>query len=376
MTRRLLLVGGGHAHVGVLAALARAPLEAADGGRWDVTLVSPYERQVYSGMLPGWIAGHYRLEQCVIPLRPLAQRAGLRYVQASVTGLDLAARSAQTDTGEALPFDLVSIDIGPAFDAAALPGAAEHAVPLRPIEQFIVAWQGLHAQLTQARSEAAAAIVGGGAGGVEIALAWAYRAQREGLPLRLHLVSGRAGPVATLPRTAVARLRGWLARAGVQVIEDDATAVEAGAVRLASGARLASAATLAATGAAAVAWPAAAGLAADARGFIAVDEHLRATSHPFVFAAGDCATMVGHPRPKSGVYAVRAGPPLAENLRRAAAGQPLRAYTPQRRALYLLATGPKHAIGVWGKLVVEGDWVWRWKDHIDRRFMAMYGAEP
>jgi selenide,water dikinase len=118
-----------------------------------------------------------------------------------------------------------------------------------------------------------------------------------------------------------------------------------------------------------------AGLAVDARGFIAVDEHLRSTSHPFVFATGDCATMVEHPRPKSGVYAVRAGPPLAFNLRRIAAERAPQRYLPQRRALYLLATGPQHAIGVWGKLVAEGDWVWRWKDWIDRRFMAMYGAE-
>jgi selenide,water dikinase len=339
-----------------------------------VTLVSPYERQVYSGMLPGWIAGHYRLEQCVIPLRPLALRAAVGYVQASVTGLDLAARTAQTDAGAALPFDLVSIDIGPAFDAATLPGATEQAVPLRPIEPFIVAWQRLHARLAAAGGEVAAAVVGGGAGGVEIALAWAYRARREGLPLRLHLVCGRVGAVPTLPPAAAARLRAWLARSGVQVIEDDAAAVETGALRLGSGATVPTQGTLVATGAAAVAWPAAAGLAVDERGFIAVDRHLRSTSHPFVFAAGDCATMVGHPRPKSGVYAVRAGPPLAANLRRAAAAQRLRPYLPQQRALYLLATGPRHAIGVWGGLVFEGGWVWRCKDHIDRRFMAMYGA--
>jgi selenide,water dikinase len=374
MTRRLLLIGGGHAHVGVLAALGREPLRDADGAPWEVTLVSPYERQVYSGMLPGWIAGHYRIEQCVIPLRPLAQRAGVRYVQAHATGLALAARTAQTDIGETLPFDLVSIDIGPAFDWATLPGAREHAVALRPIEHFIVAWQQLHARLAQAGT-VPATIVGGGAGGVEIALAWAHRAQREALPLRLQLVCGRAGPVPTLPPAVGARLRHWLARSEVRLIEDEAAGVHADAVQLAGGEPLPSAGTLAATGAAAVAWPAQAGLAVDARGFIAVDEHLRSTSHPFVFATGDCATMVEHPRPKSGVYAVRAGPPLAFNLRRIAAERAPQRYLPQRRALYLLATGPQHAIGVWGKLVAEGDWVWRWKDWIDRRFMAMYGAE-
>ena len=109
-------------------------------------------------------------------------------------------------------------------------------------------------------------------------------------------------------------------------------------------------------------------------GFIAIDETQSSTSHPFVFAAGDCASVVGHPRPKSGVYAVRAGPPLAENLRRVLAGQPPRRHVPQARALYLLSTGRRHAIASWGSLSIEGDWVWRWKDRIDRGFMRGFGG--
>jgi selenide,water dikinase len=145
-------------------------------------------------------------------------------------------------------------------------------------------------------------------------------------------------------------------------------------VLLAEGGELNSDFTLVATGAVASEWPAAAGLACDERGFIAVNSFLQSTSHPFVFAAGDCATMVDHLRPKSGVYAVRAGPPLARNLRRAAANQSLIVYTPQTRALYLMSTGARHAVGVWGSWSFEGAWVWRWKDHIDRAFIARFAA--
>jgi selenide,water dikinase len=145
-------------------------------------------------------------------------------------------------------------------------------------------------------------------------------------------------------------------------------------VQLAGGAERPSDTTLLVTGAAAAAWPGASGLAVDERGFIAINEHLQSVSHPEVFAAGDCASMRAHPRPRSGVYAVRAGPVLADNLLRALAGQPLRGYVPQRRALYLLATGPRHAVASWGPLTLAGNWVWRWKDRIDRRFIARHAG--
>ena len=127
-----------------------------------------------------------------------------------------------------------------------------------------------------------------------------------------------------------------------------------------------------ATSAAAQPWPAASGLACDARGFVQVDDTLRSLSHPFVFAAGDCATQVAHPRPKSGVFAVRQGPPLAANLRRAVRNESPRTYVPQRHALALISTGGRHAIASRGPFVFEGDWVWRWKDRIDRAFVGKY----
>ena len=163
-----------------------------------------------------------------------------------------------------------------------------------------------------------------------------------------------------------------VARGVVLHFDSPAVAVEPGAVVVAHGRRIAADRIVWAVAAAAQPWLAASGLACDARGFVRVDEALRSPSHPFVFAAGDCATQAQHPRPKSGVFAVRQGPPLAGNLRRVARGAPTTAYIPQRRALALITTGGRHAIASWGPFVAQGSWVWRWKDRIDRRFMAKY----
>jgi selenide,water dikinase len=129
-----------------------------------------------------------------------------------------------------------------------------------------------------------------------------------------------------------------------------------------------------ATGAGAPALLAASALARDAAGFVTVGETLQSTSHANVFAAGVVATMVGHPRPRSGVYAVRQGPPLAHNLRAAVIGAALVRYIPQRRALAIITTGGRHAVATRGDWALAGGWVWRWKDWIDRRFMARYAS--
>ena len=166
--KQLVLVGGGHAHVHVLAALAAQPF--ADT---EVTLVSPYSRQIYSGMLPGWIEGYYAIEECALALDALARHARVRFVQTSCTGLDLATKQVRCANGETIAFDHVSIDTGPAANLAGLAGAAEHGLPIRPIEGFVAAWPGL---LERARQgEFTLAIVGDGAAAIELAFAMQAR---------------------------------------------------------------------------------------------------------------------------------------------------------------------------------------------------------
>jgi pyridine nucleotide-disulfide oxidoreductase family protein len=377
MSRRLLLVGAGHAHLSVLRAFRQVPPPDT-----QILLLTPYPRQVYSGMLPGWIAGHYSLDECVIPLAPLLRGTPINVVAAHLVRLDLATRTAFTDRGHRIDFDLVSIDTGPVADLDGLPGLREHALPIRPIEQFIVRWQQLLAVFTaSAQSHAlgggelpTVTVIGGGAGGVEIALAAAWRARSGGPALRVQLVSGRPGLLPGFPARVRAMAHERMRDFDVRLIEDDACEFGPDTVLLADGGELQSNASIVATGARPAKWPGESGLALDDDGYIAVDETLRSISHPFVFAAGDCAGMVGQRRPKSGVYAVRAGPPLAENLRRVLAGRPPQRWIPQRRALYLLSTGRRHAIAYWGAFGVQGAWAWRWKDHIDRRFVRGFSS--
>lgn len=366
--KRLVLLGGGHAHVHVLDALRAQPRPDV-----EVTLVSPYPRQVYSGMLPGWIAGHYSLDECVLPLDRLAADAQVRFVQQKGIGLDLAAKQLQCSDGQTMDFDVISIDTGPVTDTRMVPGAAEHALPIRPIERFISGWQRWLETLGEAGSPAIA-IVGGGAAGVELALAMRYRLEldRAARHIPIHLVSSQPEPLAGMPavlRKAVSRLLAerridWLG--GRRAIHYNGRTL-----CLSGGGRVPATHCLLVPGAAAPVWPATSGLATDPSGFITVRPTLQSTSHPYVFAAGDIAAYAD-PRPKSGVFAVRAGPPLAANLNLFLDGEPLQAWKAQRRALYLISTGKRHALAAWGPFAWRGDWVWRWKDRIDRDFVKRF----
>ncbi|WP_165396838.1 FAD-dependent oxidoreductase [Sphaerotilus mobilis] len=375
--KRLLLLGGGHAHVQVLAALAEQPLAG-----WTVQLVSPWRRQIYSGMLPGWVAGHYPIEACAIDLDPLCRRAGVDFQQTAGTGLDLARQAVHGADGVDRPWDLLSIDTGPVAGLARLPGSADHTLPIRPIERFIAEWPRLVERIRHHAGRFELVILGAGAGGIELAFAIGHRARVEGWSaLRLTVVGSEALPLPGAPprvrRQALDLMR---ERGIVWHASSRARAVAAGRLHLqdvagSEGATMLSFdACLTTTGAAAPDWPSASGLATDAGGFIRVDRRLRSVSHPTVFAAGDVAALADA-RPRSGVYAVRAGPVLADNLRAGCLGQPLRDWTPQARALYLISTGDRHALATWGRWSWRGHWVWRWKDHIDRAFMRRW-ADP
>lgn len=366
--RRLLLIGGGHAHVFVLDALARSPYPDC-----EVTLISPYPRQIYSGMLPGWIAGHYSIEQCAIPIGLLAQRAGIRFVQTACTDLDNELKRVRCANGETIPFDIASIDSGPVVDLGFALGALEFGLPIRPIEGFVAAWPGLLERARHAISSFTLSIVGDGAAGTELAFAIQQRFTLEQFAnAQVTLIGGNALPLLGLPErlrnTAIALLK----QRGISYLPNRrAIEILPGQVRLSDATSVACDASLLVTGAAAPSWPSASALACDENGFIRVTETLQSTSHPFVFAAGDVAAYA-EPRPKSGVFAVRAGPILANNLRSVLTGETMQRWAPQGKALYVISTGRRHAMAAWGHLSTSGDWVWRWKDRIDRRFMRRF----
>jgi selenide,water dikinase len=368
--KRLLLLGGGHAHVHVLREIGAAldPLVS-------VTLVSPCPRLLYTGMVPGYVAGHYSAEEVSIDLVALAARARARLVPGTAVSVDPDRRAVTCADGSTFDYDVLSCDIGSQLRTAGVPGAQAHAFPVRPMEKLLEGWSRV---LEDARRRVvrAVTIVGGGAAGVELAFAMDWRLRRElGDDLsHVRVLTDTPSPLpefnAGARRLLVSRLqaRGIGVHAGIPVAE-----VGEGFVRLANGNEFASDATFWAGGAAAPGLFRASGLATDERGFLAVDAALRSTSHPGVFGAGDCASVVGEPRAKAGVFAVRAAVPLAANLRAAlAASGAYVGWRPQRRFLALVSTGDRHAVGSWGPLAFQGRWAWRWKDRIDREFVARF----
>jgi selenide,water dikinase len=374
VVKELVLIGGGHAHVHVLKSFG---LQPAPGVR--LTLVARDVETPYSGMLPGFIAGHYTRAECHIDLRPLARVAGTRLVHDEAIGLDLTGRRVLCRSGAAVAYDLLSLDIGSTPHLGAIPGAAEHATPLKPIDRLAQRWEGIVERVGGSEGRVRLLTVGGGAAGVEVTLAMRHRLRRERRArgrdpdgVGFTLVTGAemlAGHNASVRR----RFRNLLASRGVDVVENRAVeSVEDGAVLCAGGARIAFDELIWATEAGAASWLPQTGLRLDAGGFIAVDATLRSVNDARVFAAGDVAANVAHPRPKAGVFAVRQGPPLADNLRRALAGQPLLPFVPQREFLSLISTGNRCAVASRGRLAAQGPLLWRLKDWIDRRWMRQY----
>jgi pyridine nucleotide-disulfide oxidoreductase family protein len=358
--KRLLLVGAGHAQLAVLAAMARRRFAAAEG-----VLVTPYPRALYSGMVPGLVAGRFAEADCAIDIAALARAAGVHLRLGQAVALDAAARRVTLADGQVLDCDLLSLDTGAVQSREHLPGAREHALFVRPIEVFAALWA--RARQLGLERPLAVVVIGGGAAGVELALAVRRALATASVTL---LADPPAVPTAYPPR-AQRLAQAALRRAGVQTLPGRCTAIEAKHVCIGT-MRVACDVPIVATGAEAPAWLAASGLALDDAGFVRIGATLQSASHPAVFAAGDMSARDDAPHPKSGVYAVRAGPVLAENLRAAAAGGALARYNPQRRSLNLLSLGDGRAIASWGGWSMQGQLMGWWKDRLDRGFIERY----
>lgn len=371
--KHLLLLGGGHAHLGVLRALAAHPLPG-----WRTSLLTPHARQIYSGMLPGWVAGHYALDACTINLAAQTARAGAALLCDAATALDAAGQLVATAQGRLLHYDALSIDVGSGPAIASLAGGDAHGIPVRPIERFVAQWDPLVERLRAAPGRFDLSVLGAGAAGVELAFAVRQRVRAEGWSqVHVQLVGAHELPLPSLPMRARRLAAELLRQRGVawHGLRRAAALVPDGIVLDHGTGLLRSDATWVVTGSAAPHWLGASLLATDGGGFVRVNAALQSISHPNVFAAGDAAS---HPTalPKSGVYAVRAGPWLARNLAAFCEGRSLAPWRPQRRALYLVSTGDRAAMGVWGNWSWHGPWVWHWKDRIDRRFVGAFAPAP
>lgn len=367
--KRLILVGGGHAHLAVMRAFATARPAGL-----ETVLITPSAHQYYSGMLPGWIAGHYAAHECRIDLRALARMAPIRMETNLVTGIDAPRRNLTLADGTRLDYDLLSIDVGSEIDVSWLELAGSKLLPVKPLDAFLAAWPRTLASARR-HNGYRLVVVGGGAAGVELALATRHALAEAATSASVELVVSESGLLPGHGNGVKRRVTRYLQRAGIAMHRHRAVGVAQG-VMLSNTEVLPADCVLAATGARAPMWLTDSGLQLDRDGYIAVDAHHRSLSHPEVYAVGDVCARQDQPVARSGVHAVHAGPVLAANLLAALAGHPLIRYTPRKRSLYLLACGPRHAIASWGNLSAEGAWVWRWKDRIDRNFIERHSSHP
>jgi selenide,water dikinase len=391
LVRDLVLVGGGHSHVHVLKMLGMQPIRGV-----QVTLITRDVMTPYSGMLPGHVAGHYTRDQCHIDLRKIARFAGARLVHASATGLDRERKEISCSDGRPpITYDICSVDIGstPRLPAAMISASEESRFPtgvtaVKPIDWFSRRWDQI---LERVRSEVVDAktsvfrlvVVGGGAGGVELALAMHHRLNTE-----LKAAGSSAKVQATIVHRGQSVLSGHNARVRstfMRILAErgiglrlgvEATDARNGSLALSDGQSLPYDEAVWCTPSGAAAWLRETGLKLH-DGFIVVNDFLQSTNDPSIFACGDCAHMENHPRPKAGVFAVRQGPPLTVNLRSALCGQKLQPYIPQKDFLSIVSAGDRYAVASRGKMLsVEGGWVWRWKDRIDVKWMLKYQELP
>ncbi len=384
----LVLIGGGHSHLSVLKYFAMHPVPGL-----QLTLITRDLHTPYSGMLPGYIAGHYTYDEAHVDLRPLAQFAQARIYHAEVNSIDFENQLIQCIGRPPVSFDYVSINIGSRPGTLQIPGADNYTIPVKPIDQFLSQWQQLANRVLETTALNTAktsnttfhlAIVGGGAGGIEMALATQHRLfnlltlknlSHDFLHFDIYCDTEEILP--THNKQVRNKFLNTLEQRGIQVhTKNRIKEVQQNYLINSDGQQYAADAVLWVTNASAPMWLAETGLDVDARGFIAVNDYLQSTSHQCVFAAGDIAAVINHPREKSGVFAVRQGPPLARNLERVVQNKPLKPFTPQKKFLGLITTGDQYAIASRGNWSLEGEWVWKVKDWIDRRFMDNFNKLP
>ncbi|MEO0413954.1 MAG: selenide, water dikinase SelD, partial [Verrucomicrobiota bacterium] len=295
----------------------------------------------------------------------------------AVTGIDLDNRLVHCADRPPVKFDVLSINTGSTPFVDAVPGAREHSIPVKPIDNFLEKWQAIQEAQRTADKAMRFVTVGAGAGGVELTMGVQHALRESGCTNTYTVVTQTDTILPTHSRGVQRKYEKTLADRGIAVkTQCPVERVEPNQLILKNGETIEFDALFWVTNAAPPKWPGNAGLATDAQGFIAVNDRLQSESHPYVFAAGDIASCAKFPRPKSGVFAVRQGPPLTENIRRLCAEQPLKAFRPQGKFLSLISTGDQNAVASYGALSLQGPAIWKWKDQIDRKWMQKYQDLP
>jgi selenide,water dikinase len=379
IVKDLVLIGGGHSHVAVIKMFGMKPVPGV-----RLTLIARDVQTPYSGMLPGYVAGHYNYDEAHVDLRPLTQFASARLFHDTATGIDTKNKQIICENRPPVSYDLLSINIGSRPEITTVSGAAEFTTPVKPINRFVDRWHQLTLRVLEQNGPHRIAVVGAGAAGVEILLAIQFRLrqllnqqQRNNERLEFHLISKSRQIMPSFPAAVAQKFEHILAERQVRVHRGaEAILVDESGLSLSDGSRVTLDEILWVTGASAPNWIKESGLDVDDGGFMQTNDQLQSTSHSDIFGAGDIVNVVNHPRPKAGVFAVRQGKPLADNLRLALLSQPLKPFKPQKSLLALISSGDKYAVANKSFISVSGAFVWAWKDWIDRRWVAKYSELP
>ena len=369
LTRDLVLVGGGHAHALVLRKWGMDPLPGV-----RVTVINPGPTAPYTGMLPGHVAGHYSRDTLEIDLMQLCRHAGARLILDRAVGIDRAARSFTLEGRAPVAYDVASIDIG-ITGGMDLQGFDEHAVGAKPLARYAARWRDFLTDAQAGRVAPRVAVIGGGVAGCELALAMAHALQEAGLSPEVTVIE-RSHEITGVSARARHRLRHEMERYGIALrLGAQVERVEAERVLIADQPPVSAALTVGAAGAFPHGWIAQTDLP-QKDGFITVGPTLAVPGDDTLFAVGDCAHMAFAPRPKAGVYAVRAAPILHRNLRSALGAGRSRVFKPQKHYLKLISLGRKSAMAEKFGMAFAAPLLWRWKDRIDRAFMGRLGDLP
>ncbi|MCV3217431.1 FAD-dependent oxidoreductase [Plectonema radiosum NIES-515] len=393
IVKDLVLIGGGHSHAIALLMFGMKPLTGV-----RLTLITEASDTPYSGMLPGHIAGFYNHDECHIDLQRLAQFAQAQLYIDKAVGLDLKNNKVFCANRPPVTFDVLSIDIGSTPATLSVLGA-EYAIPAKPVAQLLEHWYQLLEDVAENPDKLMRiGIVGGGAGGVELALSMQanllnIKKREKNFPqLEIDLFQRDAELMPNYHPSVRRLVTQLLIKRGMelhlrenvcQVAPNNFTSIfderaERGELNVIceSGLKVKCDRLFWVTQASAPHWLKTTELATDEQGFILVDDTLRSLTHPHVFATGDIATMINHPRPKAGVFAVRQGKPLFENLQRILDGKSPLTYKPQKQYLSLIGTGDKRAIATRGFFTLPPHkLLWHLKDSIDRRFMQRFSEK-
>lgn len=370
-SKHLIFVGGGHAHALALRMLAMKKPEGV-----KITLISNAIQTPYSGMLPGLIAGHYSFDQAHIDLGRLCRFAGISFIEDQVTGINPEKQTVQCLNHPDFNYDILSIDTGSVPGRNRVPGASEWSIPVKPVDEFLAHWQAIQARINITPDvQLQIGAVGGGASAVEVVLAMQHKLQQANLANKVsfHVVSGPDDILPNHNDKVRAKYRKVLNKRNINTHTGfTVSQVTENCLHTADGRKLDLDYIIWATAATGADWPAKAGLQTGASGCIEVNDCLQSLSHSNIFACGDIADMVNHPRPKAGVFAVRQGKPLLKNILAILAGKKLTPFKPQKQFLSLISTGDKYAVASRSNWSLAGRLIWHWKNHIDQKFMRRF----